>query len=406
MLKWANFFHLYQPPQWPDSVVRLVTREAYAPLVTLLNSKPNLKVTLNVTGALVENLERLRLHAVLSGFRKLADAGRIELVGTLKNHPLLPTLAVEDAKRQIALNDSTLQRVFGESYRPLGFFPPEMAWQPRYGKLLKHLGYRWVILDELLLGRGLGKQNPSRQYVTPEGLEVVLRNRGVSDYLAFELTRSKLAELSGVVRRTNSGSSLLVTAMDGENLGHHRKGVRSLWLAAIAKLSARLTTLSEIVLERRGRSVVRLKAGSWSTRPEELRRGTPLALWHDPKNAVHRLQWQLTSLATHVAHRHLAPGLLRTFDEAVASDQYWWASAHPWWDPQIVERGARRLLAVVNGGRSTTAERARGRRIAGALVSEAWLWHTSGRAQAMQREYIQRTSATHYLGGKRYAHQP
>jgi hypothetical protein len=406
MLKWANFFHLYQPPQWPDSVVRLVTREAYAPLVSLLKSKPNLKVTLNVTGALVENLERLKLHSVLTGFRKLAESGRVEFVGTLKYHPLMPTLSVTDARRQIELNNSTLTRVFGDTYRPVGFFPPEMAWHPKYGRLLKHLGFRWVLLDELLLGRELGQINPSKQFVTPEGLEVVLRNRGVSDYLAFELTRSRLPELPGVVRRSNGGSSLLITAMDGENLGHHRKGVRALWITAVAKLRARLLTVSELTLERRGRTVVRLRPGSWSSRKEELNHGTPFALWHDPKNTVHRLQWQLTHLATHVVRRHLAPGILRTFDEAVASDQYWWASAHPWWDPRIVERGARRLLAVITGARSTKAERARAHRLTNALVREAWLWHTSGRAQAMQREYIRATSAHVFLGGKRYGNKP
>lgn len=406
MIRWANFFHLYQPPQWPDSVIRLVTREAYAPLVTLLRAKSNLKVTLNVTGALVENLERLRLHSVLDGFRKLAEAGRIELVGTLKYHPLLPTLSVSDARRQIELNNSTLTRVFDKAYRPVGFFPPEMAWHPKYGKLILHLGFRWVILDELLLGKGLGRQSPGKQYVTPEGLEVVFRNRGVSDYIAFELTRGKLPELPGVVKRTNGGSNLLVTAMDGENLGHHRKGVRALWIAAVVKMRAQLVTVSESTLERRGRTVVRLKAGSWSSRQAELANNVPLALWHDPKNALHRLQWRLTHLATHVAHRHLTPGLLRTFDEAVASDQYWWASAHPWWDPQIVERGAERLLAVVSGGRSTAAERARGRELAHALVREVWLWHTSGRATTMQREYIRATSAKLYLGGKRYGHKP
>lgn len=55
---WANFFHIYQPPHWPKTIIAKVARESYRPLLKILNRHPHLKITLNISGSLTEQLAR------------------------------------------------------------------------------------------------------------------------------------------------------------------------------------------------------------------------------------------------------------------------------------------------------------------------------------------------------------
>ena len=38
-MRWANFFHIYQPPHWSSRVIEKVTRESYRPLIRFLLSR-------------------------------------------------------------------------------------------------------------------------------------------------------------------------------------------------------------------------------------------------------------------------------------------------------------------------------------------------------------------------------
>src|SRR4029079_16543843 len=98
---------------------------------------------------------------------------------------------------------------------------------------------------------------------------------------------------------------------------------------------------------------------------KDLEQKTPFSRWFDETNVIHKMQWELTDLAiatvaklkttdkhfTHIRHE---------LDRAIHSDQYWWASASPWWSIEMMESGAKELKdVVVNNPASTDKERAR-----------------------------------------------
>jgi alpha-amylase/alpha-mannosidase (GH57 family) len=88
-MRWSNFFHIYQPPAWDEAIIRRACTEAYEPLAAILEAHPNVHITLNITGALIEQLVALGLDGVLRRFKTLAERGQIEFVGSAKYHPIL-----------------------------------------------------------------------------------------------------------------------------------------------------------------------------------------------------------------------------------------------------------------------------------------------------------------------------
>ena len=53
---WSNFLHIYQPPTQTEDIIRKVTEESYRKIVSVLNTNPNGKITLNINAVLTEFL--------------------------------------------------------------------------------------------------------------------------------------------------------------------------------------------------------------------------------------------------------------------------------------------------------------------------------------------------------------
>ena len=99
-----------------------------------------------------------------------------------------------------------------------------------------------------------------------------------------------------------------------------------------------------------GRHRIEPRPSSWSTGPDDLEHGNPYPLWKSSDNVVHQLQWQhlqivielvrkAVEIATTDEAKHHAQVARETLDRALHSDQFWWASRRPMWEPNIVNRG-------------------------------------------------------------------
>ena len=69
---WANFFHIYQPPNWDKRIIKKVATESYRPFVNILKKNPNIKVTLNISGSLTEQLHQQGIEYL----SKVKDSGK------------------------------------------------------------------------------------------------------------------------------------------------------------------------------------------------------------------------------------------------------------------------------------------------------------------------------------------
>lgn len=402
---WVNFFHLYQPPEWNEEIVRRVTTEAYWPLARILENRPGLKITLNISGALTEQLLALGYDDLLATYRRLLERGQIEFVGSAMYHPILPLIPIDEVRRQIELQDQLHRRVFGSAYRPVGFFPPEMAFDSKLEPLLLELGYHWVIVDEVSNNRDVGAVAFDRRYVSKGGLGIVMRNRHVSDFLSFGARVDDPSGVASAILSDVRSRAWLVTAMDGENLGHHRHGVDKLWEGLVTQTGVETLTISGYLRSLKLTQSINPVPSSWSSQVGELRSGISYGLWHHGTNPIHHLQWELAHVVIQAVHVAAADpnfdAARRLLDRALTSDKFWWASASPWWDFPIVVRETQRLADVIEP--LTTAPPVTKHKVAklmDQITKTAQLWDTTGLARTRQSSYLEDTGDVRFMGGQ------
>ena len=148
-ITWVNFLHIYQPPWQHRGVVEQIASESYEYLFRLLDQYRSFKCTFNVTGSLVEKLAEVRPD-LLEQLKKLVNRGQVELTGSSKYHALLPLLNEREIRRQIELNQDVLARHF-DLHKIKGFYLPEMSYNLKAAKVVKRLGFKWLILDAINL---------------------------------------------------------------------------------------------------------------------------------------------------------------------------------------------------------------------------------------------------------------
>jgi len=403
-MQWSNFFHLYQPPAWDEDIVRRATDQAYRPLIDILQRHPKVRVTLNITAALSEQLIALGLNDVLAGFKTLIEHGQVELVASAAYHPILPLLPTSEIIRQIDLQDEQQRKIFGAAYQPKGFFSPEMAIGGPLEDVLIERGYEWIILDEPAGTASIGDLDFQHRYRSSKGLGAVFRNRHISDFLSFSALIDQPDGAVKALQEDKRSHDVLVTAMDGENLGHHRAGVDKLWELLVSWPTFTTATISEYRRALPDEKIIELIPSSWSSQPGELQAKIPFGLWDHPDNPIHKAQWELTSFVIHVVEDHpddpTYEAARRLLDQALTSDKYWWASASPWWDAAIVIRETQKLADVIAPLTNLkTSTKNRVEKLMKQVATTAELWDKTGLAKQRQENYLKATGALHFMGG-------
>lgn len=395
-MRFASFLHFYQPPNQKERWVRQITRESYRKLVVGMLKRPHMRMTLNINACLLELLEQYDGADVIAGLRELAERGQIELTGSAKYHPFLPLLPASEIRRQIELNDETCRRFFGDAWKPVGFFPPEMAYSHVVGEVIKSCGFQWIILDELA-----NPKHPNLSWNTIHTIEgmpelaVFFRDRHTSfrilsaEFGLGMFTPQMLYELLG--DRLKS-SEYLITAMDAETFGHHRPGLEQFLFDLYDQRNVEPVLIRELLTLHPSRDAIAPRDSTWALQHRDLEQHTPFARWSDPGNPIHQLQWELTRLAiAQVAARETAGGAKDSrarslLDESLASDQYWWASAQPWWSIEMIERGAHGFVECLRALPADAENLAQAERLYRQILSTAFDWQRSGKVDERAKE--------------------
>jgi len=99
--------------------------------------------------ALVHDLDR-RGHDLVTGFRRLQDAGLVELFTAAGTHAYLPLLGTDSARMaHVEAALSEYERHFGR--RPAGLWLPECAYAPGLDHVLSAAGIRWFVADTAMV---------------------------------------------------------------------------------------------------------------------------------------------------------------------------------------------------------------------------------------------------------------
>jgi hypothetical protein len=390
---WAPFFHIYQPPgQMPDILERVVN-ESYRKLIKELKAHPRAKITLNINGSLTEQLYSFGYSDVLEGIRALAEHGQIEFTESAKYHSFLPLTPWQEIVRQIKTNHDINSAQFGTVYKPVGFFPPEMAYNRNVAEVLASLGYQWIILDEIAYS-GKIETCPYNAVYTVQGLpglKVFFRERHVSNLIMSAVVRSAKTLRQAMGDETGEERYLL-TGMDGETFGHHRPGLEKTLFEIFDSHAFQFIFISEIQNIFPLRGEIEPVASTWSSTEEDIKQGHQFMSWNDPENQIHAWQWELVNFTLSLLEK--ADPTLPSFtllrekmDRALSSDHMWWASAKPWWSLEMIESGAWRLLDIIRSIPSLPpSDLKRGEELYQRIVLQAFAWQRTGYVRELAKK--------------------
>lgn len=395
-MKWLNFLHFYQPANQQKDILEAVVKQSYYPIFKKIDELPNVSITVNITGSLLELFERDNYTELLEFIRRSVKSGKVELTGGCKYHAFMPLLPEKELIRQIEQNEQTISRVLGFDYKPRGFFPTEMGFKPELAKLIKSLGYDWIILDEIA---GLAQNNEfpisDKIYVEESTqMPVFFRNRRISNLIMSAVAR----DTQTLKQALDSDLQLpyIVTGMDGETFGHHRIGFEHFLFDVLSDQSLNISGISSFLDSDEAKSLtkqqVAIKSGTWASSIFDIQKGTQFLSWKDPDNSIHAVQWEFMQFTLDLVYAYSTQmpnynEVRSKMDIALASDHFWWASAKPWWSLEMIEDGAFRFLDTVKSMQALPEETVyKAYKYYMSIVSQAAAWQREGTVREMARQ--------------------
>lgn len=358
--------HMYQPPTQDIKVLKKINDESYQPLFRIIQQYENAQFCLNISGVLVDMLYEFGLGETMELIKDLVKQKKIEIVGTGKFHPILPLIPKEEAERQIHLNEDVNRREFGNNWKRLGFFPPEMAISPGIIDLVKKLGYEWIIMS----GIACPKSWPyDKIYQSKNGLLLFFRDDILSNKISFKNITIK--EFIDNLNNLYKSDNYIIISQDVETYGHHHKKYEKKFLG---KVLSKLEKESEICtcfiselknyfpIEKKG---LIPKESSWSTTVQDLKQNIPFPLWKHPKNEVHKFYWKMIKSLNKIME--LLEGIDKSenweveqysntarwfYDRGLHSCPAWWANYHRGiWNPNLIYKGMELLIKAALNSR-------------------------------------------------------
>ena len=172
-----------------QKILRKVADKSYRPmnalLRRLLDTYPEFKFSLSITGTLLEQAEAWAPD-VIEDFRGLVATGRVELVAETYYHSLAFFYSREEFERQVDAHAAKIEELFG--VKPTAFRNTELAYNDELAKWADARGYKAILAegwDSVLSWRS------SNFVYHPAGtrdIKLLLKNYRLSDDLAFRFS--------------------------------------------------------------------------------------------------------------------------------------------------------------------------------------------------------------------------
>lgn len=348
MTTWVNIVHLYQPPTCDKATLDVVVNECYRPLSEKLLATPTWRLTANISASLDHLLHEFGHKDILQNFKTLIERGQIELIDTAAFHPILPLVPEQEVRKQISINQEMHAQYLGITTAANGFWLPECAYSSDVAKIIKDMGYTWIVLDEISYNGSGNPIDPTVAYeIEKIGLRVVFRNR--------EHSRTYVPKHIQTLFEQNNLPQIIITATDGELYGHRYHDVSDWLQQVLANKAITTTTVQDYLKTLTTTKPCSPVASNWDSEVEELANDLPYFQWKNPNNTIQELLWDLATTAYGLieanegieeywwARQHLERGL--------SSCHFWWASgkdfelfSHPAWKPDEIEKGATELI--------------------------------------------------------------
>ena len=324
--RFAFFLHMYQPPfpvQTREVLDRIINN-SYIPLTEEF-IRTGHRLSININASLTEMLSNHPTGSqVISNLQKLAENQQIEFLESGAYHPLFPLISSEHIEIQIKLNNQINSRILGPNYKPVGFFPPELALNNKVAKKLSFFDYNYTLASDPTY-ENIGFDKIPFFLHKGKKFFVVRRNRYLSNDIAFK----SFSTVDAVEKAFNVGFTPVI-GMDWETFGEHHADyipfltkilnqIPSMPIKEYIDTMIKKDLIIEIPLED-------LRPSSWSTDPNDIIHGIPYPLWDNPSNPLHQLILALMDILDQSIDFLNETDRPVDFYKSQQSCQLWWAS--------------------------------------------------------------------------------
>ncbi|MBC7319781.1 glycoside hydrolase [bacterium] len=313
------------------------------------------------------------MSLILLRYSELLDLNQAEIITSPFYHPILPLLIdtniasltgisslprfnfqyPDDARLQMKYAIDLYTSTFGGV--PNGIWPSELAVSYEALNIISSLGSRWVITDEDILAKTLGKslRGPEDKLLNPEVLYrpywlktqsgkliVVFRDKFLSNLISFyyykidpqDAAIDLIKRLEEVRFNLPSGKKyLVVIALDGENCWNYYpengwKFLTSLYMRLSETAGLKPVTISEFIeLDGNFEVLTTISPGSWINMSFDTWIGEPAT------NLAWDYLWQVRKEledSKEEINRETYESALRELFTAEGSDWFWWYNSH------------------------------------------------------------------------------
>jgi alpha-amylase len=187
----AGHTHTYFDASYDDQtsnerILHKVAEKSYLPtnrrLLQLLNDHPEFKLSMSITGTVLEQLERWSPEA-LKSFQDLVATGRVEIVAETYHHSLAFFYSREEFEVQVHMHRDKVQALFGVT--PTVFRNTELCYNNEVAAWADSAGYKGVLAEGW--DPILGWRSPNFVYrpVGTQNIKLLMKNYKLSDDIAF-----------------------------------------------------------------------------------------------------------------------------------------------------------------------------------------------------------------------------
>lgn len=231
----ANNHDYFNEQDWDtdrnnEKVLRKVVEKSYNPmnalLEKLLNKYPDFRVSLSITGVLIEQLE-MWAPETLEHFKRLVKTGRVEIVAETYYHSLAFFYSRKEFERQVEAHKNKIREVFGVETKV--FRNTELSYNNELAKWADDYGFKGIIAegwDPILEWR-----SPNFVYkpVNTENISLLLKNYRLSDDVAFRFGDKGWSQwpldadtYTNWINSSIYGEQVVNLFMDYETFGEHQ----------------------------------------------------------------------------------------------------------------------------------------------------------------------------------------
>lgn len=211
-------------------IIDKVSEKSYLPtnilLKELLEKHSEFKLSLSITGTLIDQLEMWRPD-VLQSFIDLVDTGKVEILAETYEHSLAFFYSRDEFVKQVEKHAEKISHIFGLT--PTAFRNTELSYNNDLAFWADEAGYKAIITEGW--DPILGWRSPNYVYRPSfsHNIKLLMKNYRMSDDVAFRFSNKDWSEWPLTAEKyvlwandSTPGSEIINLFMDYETFGEHQ----------------------------------------------------------------------------------------------------------------------------------------------------------------------------------------